>query len=69
MDPDANWKEMSECTNGPNSSDDQMDQRCELAQALQQWLRSGGFPPNITGHTEFDRLVAESTCDRILNLR
>jgi hypothetical protein len=69
MDPNANWKEMSECNDGPFPTDEQVDRRKELAQSLQQWLRKGGFPPKITGHQEFDLLVAEATCKEIMQRR
>ena len=68
MDPNACWKEMSECNNGPNPSDDQIERRNELARSLLKWVLGGGFLPTITGNAEFDHLVVVSTCKAIKNL-
>ena len=65
MDPDANWKEMASLDVDSPADRNRLK---DLARALSQWLKGGGFPPKITGNTEFDRMVAKAACLPILCL-
>ena len=57
MDPNAAWKELSDAY-----QDQDADRYVELAEGLLEWLRKGGFPPTITKHQAFDRMVALALC-------
>jgi hypothetical protein len=59
IDPNACWLELSEAFG------EDWDRAEELADALLDWMERGGFPPQITGRTELDRLIAKQTCQAI----
>jgi len=67
MDPNATWKLLAEAFEQVQSDCEAWEAIEEHAENLMYWLSRGGFPPEITGHREFDRLVAKQTCDAILN--
>ena len=60
MDPNATWHEIAQAV-----ADDDWETATQSAEDLLYWLDKGGFPPEITGHREFDRLVVEKACDAI----
>jgi hypothetical protein len=55
MDPDAVWKMLCEAmellSNNPHY-DDARELTIECLENLAQWLRRGGFPPNLTGGSD-----------------
>jgi hypothetical protein len=60
MDPNAAWRELAsaiEC--------DDWGHAAEIADGLLAWLARAGFPPKVTGHVEFDRIVVQAACWRI----
>jgi len=59
MDPNTCWLELSEAFG------EDCDRAMELADSLLHWMERGGFPPQITGRTEFDRLISTRTCQAI----
>lgn len=61
MDPNQSWQELSNAFNEGDS------EHCrELASGLAKWVESGGFPPTITRHQNFDRLVTKTVCEAIV---
>ena len=62
MDPEACWREIAElyATNAEH-----WDRLEELADGLYAWLRRDGFPPEITGNRELDKLIALRVCESI----
>ena len=57
MDPNAAWLELAEAH---DASD--WDRCSELAIGLLEWIRSGGFPPTITGQPKMDQLIVRRVC-------
>ena len=60
MDPNATWHEMAEAV-----ANDDWETATERAGDLLYWIDRGGFPPEITGHKEFDNLAARNACDAV----
>ena len=67
MDPQAAWDQLL-CA----YAEGDWDRTEELALALSEWLRKGGFPPTVLGQEalgpEFDRALANAGCDFILEV-
>jgi hypothetical protein len=61
MDPNQTWSDLSEAF-----GEEDWDRVDELASALAEWLDRGGFPPSVTGHKAFDKLVAKNACNALL---
>lgn len=64
MDPNAAWQELTLAFVAEERDHDRVS---ELALGLLGWLDKGGFPPKISGFTEFDRFVAKRTCLSLAN--
>ena len=67
MDPQATWDQLLSAY-----AEGDYDRSEELALALSEWLRKGGFPPTVLGHAElgpdFDRALAQAGSDFILEV-
>lgn len=63
MDPLAAFNHLAELI-----EDEDWDEAKATAEDLLGWLGVDGFPPKITGKETFDRLLAESVCQRILEV-
>jgi hypothetical protein len=61
MDPLACFNHLAELI-----EEEQWQEARDVAEDLLGWLSAEGFAPHLTGHKNFDRLVAESVCQRIL---
>ncbi len=61
MDPNRTWQDLAQAV-----ADDDWETAGELAEDLLGWLDRGGFPPEITGHREFDLIAAKNACDAIM---
>ncbi len=65
MDPQAAWDRMLTAY-----ADSEFASAQEFAQALKNWLQSGGFPPTVLGHPEigphFESVLALAGCTYIL---
>jgi hypothetical protein len=61
MDPTRTWLDLAAAvqTNDWESAE-------EHARNLLDWLRKGGYPPEITAQPHFDRIVAVKICETIL---
>lgn len=63
MDPDQTWSDLATAIgNG------KWDEAIEIAGDLLDWIEKGGFPVEITGVQDFDKLVISATCRAILSL-
>jgi hypothetical protein len=60
MDPTACFEHLAELI-----QDSEWEEAKEAADDLLTWLGKEGFAPTITGKPLFDKLVAESVCQRI----
>jgi hypothetical protein len=67
MDPQAAWDELL-CA----YAEGDFDRIEELAAALSEWLRKGGFPPTVLGHPDvgedFERAFALAGCKAALEM-
>ena len=61
MDPNQTWQDLAQAV-----ADDDWETAGEIAEDLLGWLGRGGFPPEITGHREFDVIAARNACDAIM---
>ncbi len=65
MDPHATWTEMLQ-----SLIDDDWPAAHEAAEALAEWLRRGGFPPQIVTHYPpehpLHRRFAQAVCEQVL---
>lgn len=61
MDPQQTWIELSQLF-----TDGKLDEAKEKARDLRRWLDQQGFAPTVTGLPAFDRLVARSACNAVL---
>ncbi len=65
MDPQATWDRMLTA----NAESDLASAK-EYAQTLKNWLRSGGFPPIVLGHSDigpdFEKVLALAGCTFVL---
>jgi len=61
MDPQAAWDQLLEAY-----AAEEWDTVLDLAEGLQRWLKSGGFPPRATTGSDlgqpWDRAIALSAC-------
>ncbi len=66
MDPQATWDQLLSAY-----AEGDWDRIEELALALSEWLRNGGFPPTVLGKSglgaEFEQALAQAGCDFCLN--
>lgn len=66
MDPQATWDQLLSAY-----AEGDWDRIEELALALSEWLRKGGFPPTVLGQTglgaEFDQALTQAGCDFCLD--
>ena len=60
MDPNRTWQELVDAVRN-----DDWVPAADLAEVLLDWLNRDGFPPNITGIREFDRVAARAVCDAV----
>ena len=60
MDPNQAWHDLAEAI-----QKDDWGSAAEIADNLICWLARDGFPPTISGHRAFDRIVARATCESI----
>lgn len=60
MDPNQAWLDLSTAV-----AEAEWERASEIAGDLGVWLERGGFPPTISGHPHFDKIVAKSTCQAI----
>ena len=62
MDPQTTWEELLSAY-----AEGDYDRLEELALALGDWLKKGGFPPTVLGHPglglDFERALAQAGCD------
>ena len=67
MDPQAAWDQLLAAY-----AEGDWDRIEELALALKEWLRKGGFPPTVIGDPaigeEFERALAQAGCDFALGV-
>ena len=61
MDPDATWRELAAAI-----AAEDCNRAAEIAEDLLGWLNRKGFPPKVTGHVVFDRIVVHAACCRIV---
>lgn len=61
MDPNATWQELADAF-----VDDDKERCAELATNLVDWLGRGGFPPTVTRHQDFDRVVVRTFCESVI---
>lgn len=61
MDPTATWILLSDAV-----KEEDWDLAVHHAENLMTWMNGNGFPPRITGVTNFDLIVARKTCEAIM---
>ena len=57
MDPEQAWRDLADAIN----ADDQ-ESAVQLAYDLRQWLALDGFPPKLSPHPAFNRMVVHHVC-------
>ena len=60
MDPQQAWSDLSKAVDHGNWL-----KATEIAEELVEWMGKGGFPPTLTGKTNFDRIVVNAACQAI----
>lgn len=61
MDPNQTWRDLADAV-----QEDDWERAGELATALLEWLDKDGYPPTISRHQAFDRIVAQTACKSII---
>lgn len=64
MDPQTTWGEMLDAV-----SDGDFESASEAAEALLNWLRRGGFPPQPLTRVltdDWDRMICQFVCGKVL---